>query len=565
MVSTVERVRAAPSTTARTGDWLGAVAVTGVVVAVVRWLLTRDRREYSIWPDEPAQLAIARFLGGGTPWNMDDHSVWRPLYGVLIAPAHWFTDDPTTVLRSALFVNAALGGIAAGLLVVLLRRLSMLGPATAGAVAVLLSLTPGVLFPTEFVWSESLTLALYLAALLGLLRFGAEPTERHGVVAALVAGAAFGAHSRMLPVVVIVVATAVVAAVRGRCGRRVVAATGVTAAVAVAVVVVGTEWIVGRLWDQPSNRNSPGGVIGQLGDPAAIAVSAVGQVWYLLVTSLGLTAFGTWALVVALRRDRRDPGPPRSDAAIVLLVAGVSVALSIVFMADRWRSDQLVYGRYNDVAVLPVLAVGVATWLDRPRPSRRAVAATATAIGSTGIVLWWLRRDELAASNGLEPMILGLQAHVTDATIPVLRIAVVAAAASVLLGAIANRVRSSRWPVIGIVVLFVLVAVAGVRTHRALDAGWSDSGGGSWFGTLDERLDGVATVDWYLPEGSTSTKQLMLAQFHLPEVEFLVVHDPVADPTSEYVVASTSEDALLASTARLLEASPGRALGLWRR
>jgi hypothetical protein len=565
MVSTAERVRASPSSADRVGDWLRAAVVAGVLVAAVRWLLTHDRREYSIWPDEPAQLAIARFLGGGTRWNMDDHSVWRPLYGLLIAPAHWFTDDPATVLRSALSVNAVLGGIAAGLLVVLLRRLSALGPTAAGAVAVVLSLTPAVLFPTEFVWSESLTLVLYLASLLGLLCFAAQPTERHGVVAALVAGAAFGAHSRMLPVVVIVVGVAVVAVARGRCGRRVAVVTTAAAVGAVVTVLVATDWVVGRLWDEPSNRNSPGGVAGQLGDPLAIAVSAVGQVWYLLVASLGLTAIGVWVLVGAVRRGHRGPHPSRTDAVVVLLVAGASVALSIVFMADRWRSDQLVYGRYNDVAVLPVLAVGVAAWLDRPRPTRRVVAATATAIAVTGTGLWWLRRDELAASNGLEPMILGLQPHVTDAAIPVLRITVVAAAASLLLGAIASRVRSTRWTAVGIVMLCVLVAVGGVRTHRNLDAGWSDSGGASWYGTLDERLADVATVDWYLPEGSTSTKQLMLAQFHLPSVEFLVVHDPVADPTSGFVLAPVTDDALLVSTARLVAASPGGTVGLWRR
>jgi hypothetical protein len=565
MVSTVERVRVSPAPTDRFGRWPRAASVAGVVVALIRWALTRDRREYAIWPDEPAQLAIARFLGGGTPWNMDDHSVWRPLYGALISPAHWFSDDPTTVLRAALAVNAVLGGVAAALLVVMLRRLSTLGAATAAAVAVVVSSTPGVLFPTEFVWSESLTLALYLAALLALLRFAAAPSERNGVVAALVAGAAFGAHSRMLPVVVIVLGVAVLAQVRGRCSRRVVVVTAAAGVAAVVVVVVATEWIVERLWDEPSNRNSPGGVIGQLGDPVAIAVAALGQVWYLLVASLGLTAFGLRALVGALRRTGDGAGPARSDAAVVLVVVGVSVALSMVFMADRWRSDQLVYGRYNDVAVLPVLAVGVASWLDRPRPSKRVVAATVATIAVTGTLVWWLRRAEFSASNGLEPMILGLQPYVTGASIPVLRITLVAAVAALVLGWTAAVVRSTRWPLIGIATLTVLVAFAGVRTGRAVDDGWADSGDASWYGTLAERLDDVATVDWYLPEGSTSTKQLMLAQFHLPSVEFRVVHDPVAVSSVDFVLAPVSDAELLASTARLVEASPGRTIGLWRR
>ena len=59
---------------------------------------------------------------------MGDHSTWRPGYATLIAPIHWFTDDPATGLRVAFAVNAVLGGVAAMLAFVLARRLTGLAP-----------------------------------------------------------------------------------------------------------------------------------------------------------------------------------------------------------------------------------------------------------------------------------------------------------------------------------------------------------------------------------------------------------------------------------------------------
>ena len=108
--------------------WALASVVAGVIVALARRRTSWGRDEYAIWPDEPAQLAIARCIGGGTRWNMDDHSVWRPLFGTLLAPVYWFTDDPVTVFHTALVLNALLGGIAAALLVFVARRLTPMSP-----------------------------------------------------------------------------------------------------------------------------------------------------------------------------------------------------------------------------------------------------------------------------------------------------------------------------------------------------------------------------------------------------------------------------------------------------
>lgn len=546
--------------------WALAALTAGVVVAVVRRWTSRGRGEYTIWPDEPAQLAVARFIGGGTRWNMDDHSVWRPLFGTLLAPAHWFTDDPVTVLHVAFVLNAVLGGFAAALLVLVARRLTPLSPWWGAAAAVAVSLAPAVLFTSEFVFAESLVAPLFLGTLLTLLHLHEVPTLRNGLAAALLAGAAFGAHSRMLPLAVIVLAVVAIAALRRRLRVRDASIIAATTVVAVALVELYTGWIVDRLWDEPSARNSPSAVFEQLTSGLPVLVSLIGQSWYQLVASLGVIVYG---LVVLGRRSRdRDAGPATGDAHIVLATVGACFALSVVFMSDRLRSDQLVYGRYNDAVVTPVIVVGLAALFGSiavPRLLRVGVGAAAgTMLG--GVVLWSARRDVLERSNGLEPMILGLQPFATSATsIDVLRISAVAAVLTVALAAIATS--APRRPVIAVGALSVLLVLGWVRTGTILDRSWDDSGDVS---AVQELGDGVlrdqVAVDFHLPPGSTQTNRMMLYQFYLPDTVFTVVNE-AGEATADYVFARLDADpeTFADPSARLVWVDPRGSYGLFRR
>jgi len=551
-------------------QWVLAAVVSAFVALAARMWISWGRDEYAIWPDEPAQLAIARFLGGGTRWNMHDHSVWRPLFGTLLAPAHWFTDDPATILHVAFWLNAVLGAAAAVLLVILVRRLTPLTPLVAGAVAMVVSLSPAVLFTSDFVFAESLVLPLYLATILVGLRLQEAPTLAGGLAAGLLAAAAFGAHSRMLPLTFVVIGIVVVAAVRRRMGRMDAVASVAVAVAAVVVTSAYTSVLVERIWDEPSTLNSADGVLDQATNIRAIAIALIGQTWSLLVASVGVVVYGTVVLARAARSRARPGDPTRADATIVLVVVGACTALSVVFMADRWRSDQLVYGRYNAMAVVPLLVVGAAVVVGEVRVRRFGwvVGATAAATVATGVLLWLLRRDLLRSSNGIEPMILGLQPFITSmVSIDVPRITLWAVGWILALGAMVVVMRQRRGrQAVAIVMLGGLVLVGSLRTRSVIDRLWDDSGGASAVGRLRDGalVDGVP-VDYYLREGSNSTVAMMLYQFHLPHTEFTVVSDPLAAGTSDYVFAPTDNDALLDSGAQVLWTDPRRPIALWER
>ena len=123
----------------------------------------------------------------------------EPLQRVLDGPAPVAGPSPRLRWRFSLPTSLILPAQALVLLVVLARRLTGLGPLAAGITVTAVALSPAMLFPTGFVWSESLIAPLFVGCVLALLRFQEAPSVRRGLVVAVLCGAGFVTHSRLLP------------------------------------------------------------------------------------------------------------------------------------------------------------------------------------------------------------------------------------------------------------------------------------------------------------------------------------------------------------------------------
>ena len=547
-------------------SWFRAALLTAVVVAVVRWLVSLGRDEYAIWPDEPAQLAMARFLGGGTPWNMHNHSVWRPGYAFLLSPVHRITDDPVSVFHAALGLNAVLGGIGAALMVVVARELTPMRPMACAACSALVACAPSMLFTTSFVWSESLVSPIFLATLLALLRLQRSPSLANALIAAACSTAAFATHSRLLPLAAITIGLILYETrhVIGR-GMAVVAVTAVAGGTVAASTV--SSAIVDRLWNSPSSINSVGAAASRVTDIGPVLLAFAGQSWYLLVSSIGIVGYGVVALGASAGRS--SDARRRDATRLTLIVVGACVALSIVFMSGRVRTDQVIYGRYNDGVMAPVLLVGL-WWLFTERRRRRVVV---TALGVAAFViassaaLWAWRRGPLSESNGLEPMILGLQPFIRST--PRIGVGAIASSAAVI-GAVA--VAASMWKpgrrtLVLAPLLLALVVTGSVWTHDVLEREWSSRGDYSVVQAVrNDVIDDGEMIDFYLPAGSDSTNRLMLYEMYLPKNEFTVVSDVLDQESSTFVFAPSDDDRLTTSGAVLLWSDPDHPpFGLWQR
>ena len=199
-----------------------------------------------------------------------------------------------------------------------------------------------------------------LAALWHTLRYFDAVRLAPGLGAVVWAVVGFTANGRLLPLVALVtVLTVGLAAVQRR--WRTGALLAITAAATMGLSTLFAGWVQAAVWDDPGDANTVGGVLSRLSDPRAVVESAIGQIWYQLAATAMI--FGVGVIVVVRASVRQGPTSPRRvDAGLLLVFTLPLIAMSIVFMSDRTRTDQLIYGRYNDSIMWPLLAVAIG-WL----------------------------------------------------------------------------------------------------------------------------------------------------------------------------------------------------------
>ena len=552
-----------------------ALWALGATVAVARYWFSHQRVIFHMAPDEAANLAMARWLSGGLRWNMFDASTWRPGMSVLMAPLFWFTDDTATIMHGGLLIAAALGGIAAALLARLAARLTTLSPTgcvlAAGAIAV----AAPSLSATAFVWAEGVVTVTFLATLALLLRFYDRPSFGLGVATVGMAALGFTGHSRLLPLLATAAVLVLFKCVLTRAWGLLAALVAVTLAVTYASFAFATM-VFDAVWDNPASSNTVSTVLKRLPHVEANLRSALGQTWYQLVATFGLTAIGTGVLILRSLRKRRGATPSIvvRDARLVLLLTAPLILVSIVFMSHRTRTDHRIYGRYNDAVLWPVLIVAIAWLVHRRRtPYRRSAAATligiAIAIVATSVGIHYVAGDALAKSVGVRPMTAGLSPLIGSArTIDITRVAVISLAIFVVF--VAAALASRRGVALALVALAFLV-IGGVRTRDAMSLRLNSWQPATEVVAIDDLIPRDATIGFrFVLEADKPNvtwddqrRRAQLYQFALPHHRFERDRG-IDDEVGPYVFAPTNDKILKAAGGTILWTDPKVKVSLWR-
>ena len=273
---------------------------------------------------------------------------------------------------------------------------------------------------TAFVWAEGVVTVTFLASLTLLLKFYDRPSFWLGAATVAMAGLGFTGHST---------AAAVArdrrgaGAVQMRDRRRwglLAALTGATLAVTYAWFAFATM-VFNAVWDDPASSNTVNTVVKRLPHIGANLRSALGETWYQLMATFGLTAVGAGVLLVrSLRRRGTTPYSVIRDARLVVLVTAPLILVSIVFMSHRTHGP-------SDLRPLqrrrPVASADRRHRLARPSsrtPYRRSAAAAligiAVALVATSVGIHYVAGEALASSVGVRPMIAGLEPIVGSAS-----------------------------------------------------------------------------------------------------------------------------------------------------
>lgn len=540
------------------------------VVFVARWAYAANRNVYHLAPDEPATLGMARWLSGNGDWTMFRAATWRPGLATILAPIFWFADDPEAIYRAALVVNAAIGALGAVVLVGLVARLCCMGVTGSVLISGSVAVLPASLSASAYVWAEPLVTVTFLIATCGVLRYWDEPRLAGGLVATVAASAGMACHGRMMPFVVLVAIALVGGSIRHRRrsdGLVIVGATLVAAGCAVAY----SGFVISRVWADPADTNTAGSTLARLGRPTGVLDAAAGQVWYLLTASVGVVGVGIFVLV----RTARSHTVRGRDARLLLFLTVPLIIVSMVFMADRPRVDQLVYGRYNDAIVWPVFAVGM-VWLlrDVRTELRRTVWwVTAVTVATTvelGLLIQQLHSDQLGRGGAEYAMVPGIRMFSGSLDqIPVLRITALASLSIAFVFAAARWRGGQPWLVGGVLGALMLAGAFSTR-----DLGGRLNSGESARGVLaieDGRIPPDAVLgarfapDVLSPNVSpwNQLNHVLLFQWYLTERTF-VEDFGNDDATGPFVFAPSNEALMEISGGTIIWDDPGSNMALWR-
>ncbi|MGB3056101.1 MAG: hypothetical protein WBB52_14745 [Acidimicrobiales bacterium] len=523
-----------------------------IFTTLVRLAVTLDARAPQVVADETAYLAMARFSAGGPAWNLADAAPYMPLYSLLIAPAELFGFGPAATFRWAVVVNVMLAGVTFVVVEALARHLAGMGrPWTAVAAALAVSM-PALVLGSGLAWSDNLVLLMFPLVLVSGLRLLSEPCTGRAAAFAGTALVGYAAHARFLPVLVVVLATLAVLA-RNRSLRPTVVAVGAIVMVAGVVVVnVWSAWLA----DSLGMGSREGSELAAHISVSSLTTAIFGQVWYLTVTTAGLAflgglALGRWSWVAVRNSRRGDPtagsgvrgddvdrwGPASSRGgsaagttpltvshlALTVALIGISFATSAGYMAGRPRPDHLVYGRYNDMLLAPLVVIGFGALLSAGR--RRLLGETAMSLAVTAIAaaVVWIPNQERLRQDFVPYTVLGLLALDPMAT-QRLRVATLVGGVTMVVlvaaAAIGSQTRRRLVPTL----VAALLVVAGV---------WRADVGLDRYIAVDPSIS--ADIDALLPTGQTIScvdqfgcplLEFYRYQFYLPERRFEIVWYP---------------------------------------
>ena len=269
-------------------------------MTAVRLLFSVNRNVFHLTPDEPAIFGMARWMSGGTPWNMFNHNTWQPGMSVLLVPLFWMTDRPYVHLprgagdqrRTRRFGSGHAGTARASRITDMPTTVAALA---SGGDRTHAGLARGVV---GGVWAEPLVTVTFLGCLTLTLSFvddrrfgpGARHRDRHRRRRILFARQAAPAPRH-----------------RGRDDDRRRAAEAAPAACSRAHALVsaaagGSAFVLSKLvirevWDQPNSANTAGSTLSRLIDPLAVIDPGVGQLWYLLASTALVFGIGTITLI----------------------------------------------------------------------------------------------------------------------------------------------------------------------------------------------------------------------------------------------------------------------------
>lgn len=374
--------------------WTVAAGLSTALTFVLYLIIARTAVAPRTPWDENAIFQMARVINGEDVTPMLG-SGYNPGWAFAIAPVYWFTDDPSTAYRAAIWIVIVLAMSLIWPMALIGRELG-LTRAQAVTVAALVAILPARSGEVDYALSETFLTFWLLWAVVAMFRWWRRPTVGALLGLTVSAGMAYLTHPRALALVATVAIWLLMVAVRG---RRVHAAAGL------AVLAVG-YWLVGRAVTAISEPTLVTGfgkeerLLKSIENSSAelVAKIVLSQTFAQLLATFSLLALAVVIVAPLAWRELRRwrPGPYLFVAGLVTSTMLVSFAWwsSTEFLAPdpltgrAPRFDVWLYTRYIDPVMAVVCVIALAALIRGVTLRQLASAAGVCLAVCVPVVLW---------------------------------------------------------------------------------------------------------------------------------------------------------------------------------
>lgn len=382
--------------------WL--VILAPATVLVLRLILGLAGSSPHLFPDEIGYIGAARSFVTEPPFALGPAPFYFPLYSLLISPIFALGLAPSGAFTIVMVVNALLGAATVAVVYVATRRILGASRRSARWAAVIVGVLPGQALFTASIWAENVLPLLVLAWLLSIHAIFERMTLRRAALVVVAAMACYATHPRAVVVIglTIVLGAGLLVSRRRFVDVDPVAAVSVVVGAAVGYLLVRqlVDALLGSLYRPSGVSLQEGSSVDALLDPGswgATATRLIGEVWYQLVATAGLTAIGVVHIAGRARRAiAKAGGGARHGAALfghltplvmLTLVAGLAIGAA-AFLADGERADSYLSGRYVDAAVPLLVAAGVVGLQEGDKRQRLRLLAGSAIVVAAATVLF---------------------------------------------------------------------------------------------------------------------------------------------------------------------------------
>lgn len=319
--------------------------------------------------DEVGYLSKAAAIAGNPVYFV---SSWFGGYSFMISPAFFLSSDPAVTWNILLVLNASMWAAVAALLQYMLTRLRPDASRRAVFFATLgAMLYPSWLSMSGYAFATSGFVLILMACLASILKSELTNLRWLGVAAAF-AGYLFWIHPLGFVFVGLFAIAMVLAAIAQK-SYYMALIPSISVLFAASYVAIVQPWLnrimSGGIGDSSHYAAGVSNLLQGISTPKYwlhVGVLLAGMIFFLLIATYGLVVYSSVDIIKKLRRNPQNLTKllvkPEYLVVLLPLLATLGVicftALSSA-ATSQLRPDQWIYGRYSDMYVLPLIALGL--------------------------------------------------------------------------------------------------------------------------------------------------------------------------------------------------------------